>query len=65
MTSTLLRDASATPRTQHPPPERRFLVGDRRAEWRGSRRDEDWVQHFDEESSDRRRTTETWAGSRS
>lgn len=41
-----------TPRT---PIERRSFVGDRRATWRGSRRDADWIRHFEEGARQRRR----------
>ena len=42
------------PITAHMPVERRLFVGDRRATWRGSRRDVDWVKHFEDEALDRR-----------
>jgi hypothetical protein len=36
------------------PVERRLFVGDRRATWRGSRRDVDWIKYFEDEALDRR-----------
>ena len=35
-------------------PERRVLSADRRATWRGSRRDVDWLEHFQEQAAPRR-----------
>ena len=34
--------------------ERRKLSADRRDKWRGSRRDADWIRHYEEEASSRR-----------
>ena len=52
MASTPTRDASATQRTHTHSLERRPLVGDRQAMWRGSRRDEDWVRRFNRGADD-------------
>ena len=46
-----------TPIVPHVPIERRIVVGDRRAIWRGSRRDVDWIKHFEDKALDRRATS--------
>ena len=40
-------ESHAKPSATHVPVERRLLVGDRRETWRGSRRDADWLRHFE------------------
>ena len=46
-----------TPIVAHVAIERRIFVGDRRAIWRGSRRDVDWIKHFEDKALDRRATS--------
>ena len=47
-------EPNTKPIVAHVPIERRLFVGDRRAIWRGSRRDVDWIKHFEDEALNRR-----------
>ena len=47
-------EQNTKPIVAHVPIERRLFVGDRRAIWRGSRRDVDWIKHFEDEALHRR-----------
>ena len=48
------RKQSRKTRVTHRAPERRAVSADRRAMWRGSRRDVDWLEHFQDEAAARR-----------
>ena len=46
------------PIVAHVPIERRLFVRDRRAIWRGSRRDVDWIKHFEDGALNRRHASQ-------
>ncbi len=54
MPAVMSRPPEAEHRDRSPAGERRRGGADRRAVWRGSRRDIDWLRHLEEEAAHRR-----------